>query len=778
MAYGDWTFTPHVYDRFGTYVGTPRVLAASWTKTTGGEDDLTMATAENIDKGSRVVWRDWRGAWHENVADEQWEERMSGEPVLKTVCRTPLRDLEAFHVEDKRPRNMRGPEALAQLLSGTTWTAGAATAAAASTTWYRCSALEALRDFAEKWGAELSYEVTVGPGGVTGRSVVATERLGTDSGRRFDYGFDLKGVKRTVDTGTVRTALYGYGRGEAVGDGYGRRLTFDTVNPTGLMWVGDEEARLQWGVPDGSGGMLHSFGRVEFDDCEDPEELLRLTTAELENVKAPAVTYTLDAAAFGGSGFCADDLGVGDAVEFVDTAFTPTLRGTARVTSMTVDLASRRTTSLVLGNAAAGIAGRMAELERGLSAMRSQSAAWQAASAATPDYMLSVMAGINALATEGLSYWAMTPESGIVVSNCPLDPVTGQPAQVVANPGAVRLRNGVIQTTATVTSGEWDWESGATAIRGGGIVANAITAGTISDASGANRWNLDTGVLTLGGYATTEDAEDAARTATGFLELDQSTGTITCGNKTSGSYTGTRAVMDSEAYRIVSEDGTDISSFGAHGETFYDDEGNVIGYVTYQQYQYTNENGDTVVVNSATYGGGDVSILRSKVASIVEMNNGKTGLQSKSASVACRYPTNNENENPIVEIRAAAGTAASSMIVRPEGLTYSGKAYGTTSYTNSDAIEVRKHAGVVTVNLRGIVPSSAVPAGSARLIFTLAAGYRPKTSTRAISTVVNDYGTSAILTVEGNGTVSMHARGTDLEAGAPVWGQITFFAES
>ena len=1087
MPYGDWKFSATVYDRRGAYAGECECLSASWTKSVQGEDTLTLESTAALEKGDRVVWRDWRGTWHENVADESTADRQTGRPVYTTVCRTPLLDLESFHVEDMRPKKKSGKAALAQLLSGTTWDAGDTVSDTASTSWYRCSALEALEDFAEKWGTELSYVVDVDSAGVTARRVLAPKALGTDSGRRFDYRRDLVGVRRAVSTGTVYTALYGYGKGEEVGDGYGRRITFEKVNPAGTAWVGDDDAREAWGVPDGKGGMLHSFGSVEYDDCEDPEELLRLTRAALETAKAPQVSYTLDAAAASAAGLGVDDTSVGDIVEFVDGAFEPPLRGTARVTSMTVDLSNVSTASIELGNAADGLSNRLASLEQRMTSIRAQSAAWQAAASAAPDYMRDVLAGVNSLATAGKSYWAITPDNGIVVSNCPLDQVTGQPTQVVANPGAIRLRSGVVQTTTAVTGGEWDWTSATTAIRGGGIVANAITTGVIAGADywagkGGAHWDLEPGgSLVMEGYATTEDLAAAkwvqgtatayavgssgteapetgwsasvpdvpagmylwARTSTALSDgtssvaysvayraedgkdgapgrdgtdgaaglqgpagkdgastyfhrayaesadgsqgfsvtygagksylgtyvdgvpgdssdparytwslikgadgrdgadgepgvdgrdgttyylhrayaesadgkagfsttvtagksymgtcvdttkgdpsdpavyqwalikgadgkdgVDGKDGTqgadgkdgdsvastsqqyylsdtkdgtaptggrwadtmpdfvpgkyiwtrlavtmrpadgdvylvfasttyrddltsaaeeaakvrnfseltdtaLTLGRKQAGAFSGLRTVTDADGFHIVSEEGVELARYDNAGETFFDSDGKPIGYASYKQASYMDD-GQQVTTNAMTLGGADMAKLWGTVLASLELTNGKTGMDYKTAHVSCAYPTGTTAEDPCVDMYAYAGGKMTQFLVRPDGLLCTGMAIVKGSYSVTTGIDVRKHMGVCVVTINGVRPGSTIYAGSYRQLFTLKEGYRPSSTARAVATLVNDDGVSAILTVGGDGVAYVHARGSDLEAGVLVWGQVTFFAE-
>jgi len=51
------------------------------------------------------------------------------------------------------------------------------------------------------------------------------------------------------------------------------------------------EALAIWGRLNPDGSRSHVFGKAEFDDCEDPEELLALTTARLGELSKPLITY-------------------------------------------------------------------------------------------------------------------------------------------------------------------------------------------------------------------------------------------------------------------------------------------------------------------------------------------------------------------------------------------------------------------------------------------------------------------------------------------------------
>lgn len=901
-AYGDWGFAPRLFDRLDNYVCEPDALSATWVENLDGEDTVTMETTQAVAKYDRLVWRDWTGRWHEHVADEPQVARTgSGVPVYTVAFRTALYDLDAYHVASLyRPQGKSAQEALGHLLAGTRWAVGDCSGlGTTSASFYHVSALEAVRSLAQAWGGDLYSEVSVDTRGVTSRRVCLKPR-GSDNGRRFDYGRDLVGVTRSVAAGGVYTALYGYGKGEEVGNGYGRRLTFEGVeaadSPKGQAWVGDDAAREAWGIPDGSGGVAHRFGCATFEDCEDASELLRLTRARLQEVKAPQVTYDLDVLAISDAGLDTDDVGVGDTVEFVDEAFEPTLRGTARVTERTVDLLSRASVALRIGDGVEGASDRMKSYESRLDAMRTQAATWQAASSAAPDYLRQLLSGISELSNLGLSYKVESPELGVMVANVPLDPETGAPTASAPSAGysCLRLRAGYIQTSSRYESGAWVWE---TAVQGGGIVANAITSGVIAGADywagkGGAHWDLGAGgALTIEGYATDADLEgvkgdaaqakgdaaqakadaaaastaagsagesaanalamangavrsydvlyyitssfvpspptsevtseenkagvwtkrmvwtsgtastyvcyqyhyrdgsvgwskvfndyqvyNAMRNATSFLQL--SDGSVTCGNRSGGSFVGTRTVMDASAFHIQGESGNDLAVYGKGGETFYDDEGGVVGYASYQAATYVDD-GQSKTTNMQVLGGADMAKLWGALAAMLEMTNGKTGADYKTAHVSCAYPTGTVGEDPSVDLYAYSSNGMSQLIVKPKGVQCSAQALNVRTWQNTSAVQGRRHMGVCTLVFNGLKPGSTISAGSYVMApFTLPQGFRPKSGADTVSTLVNDDGVSAIVTVGGDGTAYIHARGQDLRSGVALWGQIAYFAEA
>ena len=95
----------------------------------------------------------------------------------------------------------------------------------------------------------------------------------------------------------------------------------------GVNWVGDEDARLVWGRWNADRtAKVHSFGQVNFSECDDPAKLLALTRKALVDAVQPKVSYEIDVAALDGGDCC-----LGDEVAVIDSSRSPEWRLKARV---------------------------------------------------------------------------------------------------------------------------------------------------------------------------------------------------------------------------------------------------------------------------------------------------------------------------------------------------------------------------------------------------------------------------------------------------------------
>lgn len=318
--------TLYLFDRFDERLGIlPAVGAVTHVEELGGEDTIEFDCLSAPEKGERLLWRDPQdGIWREHVVVRTDEPL--GAPA-HVYAESSLCELLGDFVEEIQLVNKTAAQALSSVLGVTRWTAGEAGVgdAARGCLLYHVNALAALRRVEEVWGGEAEAVIVVANGRVASRTVRLPARRGTWRGVRFSYGKTLAACTRTVLEDEVFTALYGYGKGLPIYDeqgvatgGFTRRLTFGSVN-NDVNWVGDDDARLVWGRPDGSGGKAHRFGHVVFPDCEDATELKELTEAALAAACEPRVSYEVGVAAVdGGAG-----VRLGDDVAVIDSSRSP-----------------------------------------------------------------------------------------------------------------------------------------------------------------------------------------------------------------------------------------------------------------------------------------------------------------------------------------------------------------------------------------------------------------------------------------------------------------------
>jgi phage minor structural protein len=211
--------------------------------------------------------------------------------------------------------------------------------------------IEALLEFAKKFDLEIRFRTDFNGRTVTGRYVDLVERVGGFYGKRFEYAKDVKGLRRTVNTADIATALIGVGKSSAPGE----QLTFKdevwskaggnpTDKPLGQDWVGDEDAVQNFGV-DGR----HIF-RVYESDASSPQQLIYETWEELQRRIKGAITYEVAVVLLDK---VADServkIRIGDTVTVQDTSFARPLTLEARVVEITRSKTDPTIDNCVLG---------------------------------------------------------------------------------------------------------------------------------------------------------------------------------------------------------------------------------------------------------------------------------------------------------------------------------------------------------------------------------------------------------------------------------------------
>lgn len=477
-----------LFDRWGTQIGAINdVISAIHKDELNGEDSLTLTLAScNLVKGNRIVWRDKFGVWHEHIVNDLKDVHEDGRMYTVAYCENSLAELFSDYIEELRPYNVTATVALQRALSVTRWQIGTVSIQGnGSASFYHISAREALSLITENWGGELSATIAISGTHVQSRSVNVTHR-GSDYGKRFEWSKDLRGITREVSTDDVCTALYGYGKGlEAYDDegnatgGFERKLTFGEIN-NDLDYVADEDAKQVWGLPDGNGGKKHTFGKVEFPDCEDMGELINLTRAELQRRKQPQVSYSASVIDLADAGYEFEDVRTGDTVAIIDRELGERLSG--RVLCVERDLFNESATVITLGNIVRTIHDVISDQLSTLYGLRDHSAAWDGAASISESYINGVIRVWNDTmnATGGYCYYE--PGDGFITYDRPED---SNPTMAIQLKGAgFRIAN------SKLSNGDWNWRTFGT---GDGFTADCLNVGTIR--GGSNYWNLQTGDL-------------------------------------------------------------------------------------------------------------------------------------------------------------------------------------------------------------------------------------------------------------------------------------------
>lgn len=214
-------------------------------------------------------------------------------------------ELDAYIINDIRPANEFFQKTIQRVMDFTLgeWRIGHldSTLPAVSMTFYYCSIREALKNL-QTLGCEIVFKCNLSGEGITDKWVEVYKQIGEYSNERYEYGDKALTIEKEVDRSNIYTSLIGRGRGEEVGDGYGRRIEFNQVywskskgdplnKPTGQINLEIPEMTAKYGIPTKTGKRRKREKVVIFEDCEEPTELIQLTYQELVNCSRPLVQF-------------------------------------------------------------------------------------------------------------------------------------------------------------------------------------------------------------------------------------------------------------------------------------------------------------------------------------------------------------------------------------------------------------------------------------------------------------------------------------------------------
>lgn len=234
-----------------------------------------------------------------------------GEISTFTGVQSGIEELRKTPVFDKRPKNTPAKPVINELLQGTNWQARfIADTTNHSTNFYYTSVFDALKKICKVWGLEMQFFVEMNSNGIGARYIDFKKKIGEAVGKRVVYGHNALEILKEVERTNIFTALIGRGKGEQVssaeesgkgGDGYGRKITFEEVvwskakgdpldKPKGQKYLEIPEMTRTYGIKNSDGTMRPKIGFTEFNEEEDPNELIKLTYQTLINSARPQLT--------------------------------------------------------------------------------------------------------------------------------------------------------------------------------------------------------------------------------------------------------------------------------------------------------------------------------------------------------------------------------------------------------------------------------------------------------------------------------------------------------
>ena len=214
-------------------------------------------------------------------------------------------ELSAYIVTDMRPKDKSFMQVAEQILGYTNgeWRVGFvdSTLPSLSGTFYYLSVRDALKQL-QTFGCEILFKCTITGNKITDKWIEIYKQIGKVSNKRFVYGSNALEVVRQRDRSQLYTSIIGRGKGEEVGDGYGRRIEFTNVEwkkskgdpldkPKGQNWLEYPEMTALYGIPMKNGSKRKRETVLILEDIEDPAELLQATYENLVEYSRPLIQF-------------------------------------------------------------------------------------------------------------------------------------------------------------------------------------------------------------------------------------------------------------------------------------------------------------------------------------------------------------------------------------------------------------------------------------------------------------------------------------------------------
>lgn len=399
---------------------------------------------------------------------------------------------------DVRPTGKNGQQALDIICAGSKYS-GESNITKATTAYYiRKNLMEAIngdldQSFTNRWGGEILYD---------NYKVIINERVGGDYGTELRYGKNIPsdGIKETIDMSGVVTRIYpkAFNGHVLSGSGYVDSQNIDTypVAMCSELQFEDVKMREDAQEDDEKNGVVICDTQTELDNAL----IQKCRDQFATGIDKPRISISADMILLQDTDQYKDykvleSVSLGDTIHCKHSKLG--IVTDARVIALEYDCIQRRVTSVELGDFKSNYFDRIT------------SSTDKIESIIAPDGSImaeKVQGTLNGIYTQlKLQSTVAKKVNGRAFTVEDLDP--DSPLYGCMTWGTQGLQ---LAVRRTADGRDWDWTTAATAQ---GIVANAIIAGVLSDKTGTNYWNLDTGEFRLTSKAFTVDGQTVGQIA-------------------------------------------------------------------------------------------------------------------------------------------------------------------------------------------------------------------------------------------------------------------------
>jgi phage minor structural protein len=382
---------------------------------------------------------------------------------------------------DVRPTGKNGQQALDIICAGSKYS-GESNITKASTAYYiRKNLMEAIngdinQSFVNRWGGEILYD---------NYKVIVNERVGGDYGARAEFGYNLTGIEETVDMSEVVTRIIPVSYNGHTLDGSKPWVDSPNIN---------KYQKVYTKVIEFSDVMLAEDSPGDNPDaCATLAELRTKLIAECNKqfesgIDLPAISYDVRLESLKGvAGYerleILEDIGLGDDVKCKHRQLN--IETTARATEIVYDCINRRNKEVKLGRFNQTALDSQIQTDKVVESITNPDGSIMAEK---------VQGILNGIYTQlKLQSTVAQKVKGRAFTVEDLDPDSDLFGCMTWGTQGLQLA-----TRRTADGKDWDWT---TAVTARGIFADAIIAGILTDKTGKNYWNLDTGEFRLSGEA-------------------------------------------------------------------------------------------------------------------------------------------------------------------------------------------------------------------------------------------------------------------------------------